>query len=78
MKCRTIFYTSLGRLFMIDSGEDEDKFDKFMQPLTSKKYNSELCDSYYYFPASMDALSNMLVNNKSMFSQEETKVSYSL
>lgn len=38
MKCRTIFYTSLGRLFVIDSGEDEDKFEKFMQPLTCKFY----------------------------------------
>ncbi|XP_046909071.2 ran-binding protein 16 [Dermatophagoides farinae] len=56
MKCRTIFYTSLGRLFMIDSGEDEDKFEKFMQPITS----------------SLDTLKNML-NNKSMFNEEETK-----
>ncbi|XP_017472351.1 PREDICTED: exportin-7-like [Rhagoletis zephyria] len=46
MKCRTIFYTSLGRLFMIDSGEDEDKFEKFMQPLTT----------------SMDTLKSMLSN----------------
>ncbi|KAJ6221671.1 hypothetical protein RDWZM_000216 [Blomia tropicalis] len=46
MKCRTIFYTSLGRLFMIDSGEDEDKFEKFMLPLTN----------------SLDTLTNMLSN----------------
>lgn len=38
MKCRTIFYTSLGRLFMIDSGEDEDKFEKFMQPITCELF----------------------------------------
>ncbi|KAI7693184.1 Exportin-7 [Sarcoptes scabiei] len=35
MKCRTIFYTSIARLFMNYSGEDEDKFEKFMQPITS-------------------------------------------
>ena len=30
-----MFYTSLGRLLMVDLGEDEDKFDAFMLPLTS-------------------------------------------
>ena len=29
-----MFYTSLGRLLMVDLGEDEDKFDAFMLPLT--------------------------------------------
>ena len=29
-----MFYTSLGRLLMVDLGEDEDKFDAFMIPLT--------------------------------------------
>lgn len=31
-----MFYTSLGRLLMVDLGEDEDRFDAFMLPLTSK------------------------------------------
>ena len=35
MRCRSMFYTSLGRLLMVDLGEDEDKFDAFMLPLTS-------------------------------------------
>ena len=30
-----MFYTSLGRLLMMDLGEDEDKFDAFMIPLTT-------------------------------------------
>ena len=30
-----MFYTSLGRLLMVDLGEDEDKFDAFMLPLTT-------------------------------------------
>merc|ERR1719334_1736902 len=35
MRCRSMFYTSLGRLLMVDLGEDEDKFENFMIPLTS-------------------------------------------
>ena len=35
MRCRSMFYTSLGRLLMVDLGEDEDKFEQFMIPLTS-------------------------------------------
>ena len=33
--CRSMFYTSLGRLLMVDLGEDEDKFEAFMIPLTN-------------------------------------------
>jgi len=36
MRCRTMFYTSLGRLLMVDLGEDEERFHTFMLPLTSK------------------------------------------
>lgn len=34
MRCRSMFYTSLGRLLMVDLGEDEDRFQNFMLPLT--------------------------------------------
>ena len=34
MRCRSVFYTSLGRLLMVDLGEDEDLFHTFMLPLT--------------------------------------------
>ncbi|XP_017780137.1 PREDICTED: exportin-7 isoform X3 [Nicrophorus vespilloides] len=34
MRCRSMFYTSLGRLLMVDLGEDEDRFHNFMLPLT--------------------------------------------
>ncbi|XP_066147042.1 exportin-7 isoform X1 [Euwallacea fornicatus] len=35
MRCRSMFYTSLGRLLMVDLGEDEDQFHNFMLPLTA-------------------------------------------
>lgn len=34
MRCRSVFYTALGRLLLINLGEDEDKFEQFMLPLT--------------------------------------------
>ncbi|XP_044761440.1 exportin-7 isoform X1 [Coccinella septempunctata] len=39
MRCRSIFYTSLGRLLLVDLGEDEDKFHTFMIPLTASFEN---------------------------------------
>ena len=36
MKCRTLFYSALGRLLLCDLGEDEDRFIKFMAPLTGQ------------------------------------------
>ncbi|XP_065226842.1 exportin-7 isoform X3 [Planococcus citri] len=35
MRLRSMFYTSLGRLLMVDLGEEEDKFENFMLPLAS-------------------------------------------
>lgn len=58
---------------MIDSGEDEDKFEKFMQPLTSKYYRLKFHYLKFSISASMDTLKSML-SNKSLFGQEETKV----
>ena len=34
LRCRTTFYTALGRLLMIELGEDEEKFQQFMLPIT--------------------------------------------
>lgn len=34
MRCRSVFYTALGRLLLINLGEDEEKFEQFMMPLT--------------------------------------------
>ena len=40
MRCRTTFYTALGRLLLVELGEDEERFDRFMLPLTGKcKYS---------------------------------------
>ncbi|XP_031627705.1 ran-binding protein 16 isoform X2 [Contarinia nasturtii] len=36
MRCRSMFYTSLGRLLMVDLGEDEERFYNFMSPLTNQ------------------------------------------
>jgi len=33
MHCRTTFYTALGRLLMVELGEDEEQFERFMLPL---------------------------------------------
>jgi hypothetical protein len=33
MHCRTTFYTALGRLLMVELGEDEERFERFMLPL---------------------------------------------
>ena len=38
MRSRTTFYIALGRLLMVDLGEDEDKFESFMAPITSKHF----------------------------------------
>ncbi|GIY83512.1 hypothetical protein CDAR_221582 [Caerostris darwini] len=35
MRCRSVFYTALGRLLLINLGEDEEKFEQFMLPLTA-------------------------------------------
>ncbi|XP_043270659.1 exportin-7 isoform X2 [Venturia canescens] len=35
MRCRSMFYTSLGRLLMVDLGEDDERFHTFMLPLTA-------------------------------------------
>uniref|UniRef100_H2ZGH7 Uncharacterized protein n=1 Tax=Ciona savignyi TaxID=51511 RepID=H2ZGH7_CIOSA len=35
LRCRTVFYTALGRLLMVDLGEDEDRLVRFMMPMTN-------------------------------------------
>ncbi|CAB4007068.1 exportin-7 [Paramuricea clavata] len=34
MRCRTTFYVALGRLLIVDLGENEEKFEQFMIPLS--------------------------------------------
>ncbi len=36
LRCRTTFYTALGRLLLVDLGEDEERFYRFMMPLTGE------------------------------------------
>lgn len=48
MRFRSMFYTSLGRLLMVDLGEDEDRFYNFMLPLTSKlNFALKIFHSFY-------------------------------
>ncbi|XP_053623394.1 exportin-7-B isoform X2 [Plodia interpunctella] len=35
MRCRSMLYTALGRLLMVELGEDEERFHAFMMPLTA-------------------------------------------
>lgn len=42
MRCRTTFYTALGRLLMVDLGEDEEKFEQFMMPLEGIRFRHNL------------------------------------
>ena len=35
IKCRTSFYTALGRLLNLDFNDDDDTFDRFIRPLSS-------------------------------------------
>ena len=53
-----MFYTSLGRLLMVDLGEDEEKFDAFMAPLTQAFEN----------------LGSVLLNSNSSCNTEEVKL----
>ncbi|KAI0211191.1 Exportin-7 [Lamellibrachia satsuma] len=39
MRCRTTFYTALGRLLMVELGEDEERFERFMLPLAASFEN---------------------------------------
>ncbi len=36
LKCHTMFYLALGRLLLVELGEDEEKFERFISPLTSQ------------------------------------------
>ncbi|XP_044172715.1 exportin-7-like [Acropora millepora] len=58
MRSRTTFYIALGRLLMVDLGEDEDKFETFMTPIT----------------VAMDSVASRLVSaERNAFQLEETK-----
>ncbi|KAI8486150.1 Exportin 7 [Branchiostoma belcheri] len=64
MRCRTTFYIALGRLLMVDLGEDEERFEQFMLPLTSA------------FESVGQQLSNM--DRGGPFNEEQTKAARSL
>lgn len=52
-----MFYTSLGRLLMVDLGEDEEKFETFMMPLTQ----------------SFDSLGQVLMSGGNGYNSEEVR-----
>lgn len=55
MRCRTMFYISLGRLLIVELGEDEEKFEAFMMPLTQ----------------SFESLGRILLNQSAGYNSEE-------
>ena len=38
-KCRTLFYTAIGRLLLVDLGDEEERFLSFARPLTGKAFS---------------------------------------
>ena len=46
MRCRTTFYTALGRLLLVELGEDEERFERFMLPLTGKETDSHSLNKF--------------------------------
>ncbi|XP_023948629.1 exportin-7-A [Bicyclus anynana] len=60
MRCRSMLYTALGRLLMVELGEDEERFHAFMMPLTA---------------AFESLISSGILNNAEspMFASEEAK-----
>lgn len=77
MRCRTMFYSSLGRLLMFDLGEDDERFYNFLNPLTSKlnvfhnfkNINLVLCPCYI---DQFESLGPVLMDANS-FPNEEAK-----
>ena len=50
MRCRTIFYTALGRLLNLDLSDDDDNFEQFMTPLSSTLSSSfSLCLLFLFY-----------------------------
>lgn len=58
MKCRTTFYTALGRLLNLDFSDDDDTFDKFIRPLTNQ----------------LDAIGNMMSQTNLVSNLNEVKL----
>ena len=36
LRSRTTFYTALGRLLLVELGEDEERFERFISPMTGR------------------------------------------
>uniref|UniRef100_A0A8D8RPF3 Exportin-7 n=2 Tax=Cacopsylla melanoneura TaxID=428564 RepID=A0A8D8RPF3_9HEMI len=70
MRCRSMFYTSLGRLLMVDLGEDEDRFETFMMPLTMLCHRASVESFGGGGGTNMFA---MAAESPAMFVSEETK-----
>lgn len=79
MRCRTMFYTSLGRLLMFDLGEDEERFYNFLTPLTSKfflrKFIFKLQFKLFNFMNFKDQFENLgpVLMDSNSFPNEEAK-----
>ena len=40
-RCRTLFYTALGRLLLVELGENEGRFERFISPIIGEATGKE-------------------------------------
>ena len=67
-RCRTSFYTALGRLLVVELGEDEEKFTTFIRPMTCEPLPSPFPSPS---PSLMSILTAAAENIRQMFSQQQ-------
>lgn len=79
MRSRSMFYTSLGRLLMVDLGEDEERFYNFMVPITSESTHRQI-DTFISISVltfsstdSFESIGSILMDNNGYPSDEAKK-----
>lgn len=78
MKSRTTFYTALTRLLCVDLGEDEEQFEQYMAPLSSKLDRGYSMGQEWLclLSGAFNELSKMCaMADSALLNQEEAKVS---
>lgn len=83
LRCRTTFYMALGHFVIVDLGEDEDRFNQFMQPFDAVL---EFLMQAFGSNVQTDAMNNMIMRTmtgmardlKGVISSFNTKSSYGM
>ncbi|NXF30877.1 RBP17 protein, partial [Nyctibius bracteatus] len=79
LRCRTVFYTALTRLLMVDLGEDEDEFENFMHPLAvSFESVTQIFDSGFEQAAAKRMLIGLARDLRGIAFALNTKTSYTM